>query len=102
MSDTLRNVMSAACVALSGGLPALAESAGNDLEALVEAREIPVMIGNFARAATDIELAKYVALAGGVNRFFHFRDPGDVDNQPTIRMNFDTLYSTAVVDISEG
>jgi hypothetical protein len=102
MSDTLRIFMSATCVALSGGLPALAESAGNDLDALVEAREIPVMIGNFARAATDIELAKYVALAGGVNRFFHFREPGDVDNQPTIRMNFDTLYSTAVVDISEG
>ena len=102
MSDTLRNLMSATCVALSGGLPALAESAGNDLEAPVEAREIPVTISNFARAATDIELAKYVALAGGVNRFFHFREPGDVDNQPTIRMNFDTLYSTAVVDISEG
>jgi hypothetical protein len=102
MADTLRIFMSATCVALSGGLPALSEPAGNDLEALLEAREIPVTIGNFARAATDIELAKYVALAGGVNRFFHFREPGDVDNQPTIRMNFDTLYSTAVVDISEG
>ena len=28
--------------------------------------------------ATDIELAKYVALAGGVNRFFHFRAPTPV------------------------
>lgn len=81
---------------------ASAQIAGDTLDALVEAREIPVMIGNFARAATDIELAKYVSLAGGVNRFFHFREPGDVDNQPTIRMNFDTLYSTAVVDISKG
>jgi hypothetical protein len=79
-----------------------AQSPGNQLDAMVEAREIPVVISNFARAATDIELAKYVSLAGGVNRFFHFRDPGDVDSQPTIRMNFDTLYSTAVVDISEG
>lgn len=81
---------------------ASAQVAGDTLDALVEAREIPVTIGNFTRAATDIELAKYVALAGGINRFFHFRDPGDVDNQPTIRMNFDTLYSTAVVDISDG
>jgi hypothetical protein len=84
------------------GSVANAETADDTLGALIEAREIPVMIGNFTRAATDIELAKYVSLAGGVNRFFHFRDPGDVDNQPTIRMNFDTLYSTAVVDISEG
>jgi hypothetical protein len=81
---------------------ASSQVAGTDINALVEAREVPVTIANFTRAATDIELAKYVALAGGVNRFFHFRDPGDVDNQPTIRMNFDTLYSTAVVDISEG
>ena len=79
-----------------------AQASNDTLDAMIEAREIPVMIGNFARAATDIELAKYVSLAGGVNRFFHFREPGDVDNQPTIRMNFDTLYSTAVVDISEG
>ena len=79
-----------------------AQSTGGELNALVDAHEIPVMISNFARAATDIELAKYVSLAGGVNRFFHFRDPGDVDSQPTIRMNFDTLYSTAVVDITEG
>ncbi|WP_082739330.1 DUF1214 domain-containing protein [Aliiruegeria sabulilitoris] len=93
-------------LALVGGVfigsVANAQFAGDTLDALIEAREIPVMIGNFTRAATDIELAKYVSLAGGVNRFFHFRDPGDVDNQPTIRMNFDTLYSTAVVDISEG
>ena len=37
-----------------------------------------------------------------MNRFYHFREPTPVDNQPTIRMNRDTLYSTAVVDISEG
>jgi hypothetical protein len=37
-----------------------------------------------------------------VNQFFHFREPTPIDNQPVIRMNRDTLYSTAVVDISEG
>jgi hypothetical protein len=64
--------------------------------------KVPVTIDNFVRAATDIEFAKYATLAGGVNRFFHFRDPTPIDNQPTIRMNRDTLYSAAVVDISEG
>lgn len=63
---------------------------------------VPITIDNFVRAATDIEFEKYVSLAGGVNQFYHFREPTPVDNQPTIRMNRDTLYSTAVVDISEG
>ena len=72
------------------------------LEALVESRDVPVNIDNFVRAATNIELGKYVSLAGGVNRFYHFREPAPVDNQPTIRMNRDTLYSTVVVDISKG
>ncbi len=85
-----------------GAGTALAQDAANNLRGLLEAREIPVTIDNFIRAATDIELDKYVSLAGGVNRFFHFRDPTPVENQPTIRMNRDTLYSVAVIDISEG
>ena len=61
-----------------------------------------VNIDNFIRAATDIEFGKYVALAGGTNRFYHFREPTPIDHQPTIRMNRDTLYSTVVIDISKG
>lgn len=63
---------------------------------------IPVTIDNFVRAATDLEFGKYAELAGGVNRFFHFREPTPIEQQPTIRMNRDTLYSVAVIDISEG
>ena len=81
---------------------ASAQFAGEDLDARLDAREIPVTVDNFTRAATDIELDKYVTLAGGVNRFFHFREPTPVEDQPTIQMNRDTLYSTVVVDISEG
>ena len=40
--------------------------------------------------------------AGGVNRFSHNREPASVDHQTVIRLNRDTLYSFAVVDISEG
>ncbi len=90
------------CLLAVTGMPAMAEISGNPLTALLDAREIPVNIDNFTRAATDIELDKYVSLAGGVNRFFHFREPTPVEQQPTIRMNRDTLYSTVVVDISEG
>ena len=82
--------------------PAIAQFADDNLDALVDAREIPVTIDNFIRAATDIEFGKYVALAGGVNKFYHFRDLMPVDAQTTISANRDTLYSTAIIDISEG
>ena len=56
-----------------------------------ENREVPVNIDNFVRAATNLELSKYLAIAGGMNRFFHFRTPTPIEKQPTIRMNRDTL-----------
>jgi len=64
--------------------------------------DIPVTVDNFVRAASDFEFRKYAQLARGVNKFFHFREPAPLDNQPTIRMNRDTLYSVAIVDISGG
>lgn len=42
------------------------------------------------------------AMAGGVNTFNHNREPTPIDRQPVIRMNRDTLYSLAIVDISSG
>lgn len=86
---------------------ALAQSAASQfsdgtLDSLSDAKAIPVNIDNFVRAATEAEFEKYLSLSGGVNRFFHFLEPTPIDNQPTVRMNRDTLYSTAVVDISEG
>jgi hypothetical protein len=60
----------AACLSVPG--IAAAQFTDDTLDALVEAREIRVTIDNFVRAATDIELDKYVTLAGGVNRFFIF------------------------------
>lgn len=41
-------------------------------------------------------------LAGGVNKFFLFREPTSVEIQPTIRMNRDTRYSTVVIDVTKG
>ena len=40
--------------------------------------------------------------AGGVNAFSHNRESAAVEKQTVIRMNRDTLYSFAVVDISAG
>jgi len=38
----------------------------------------------------------------GVNQFFHHRQLTSTDNQPVVRMNRDTYYSMAVVDVSKG
>lgn len=43
-----------------------------------------------------------VQTAVGVNRFFHRRELTPTDDQPVVRMNRDTYYSIAVVDVSSG
>ncbi|WP_216599166.1 MULTISPECIES: DUF1214 domain-containing protein [unclassified Ruegeria] len=79
-----------------------AQGASNDLRKFFDSRNVPVTVDNFVRAATDIEFGKYVALSGGINKVLHIREPTPIDQQPTIRMNRDTLYSMAVIDITEG
>ncbi len=61
-----------------------------------------VNVDNFARAETDRMFTAIQAQAGGVNQWFHYRAPTSVDQQTVIRMNRDTLYSGAIVDISAG
>jgi len=63
---------------------------------------IKVNVDNFARAESNRMFASFQAEAGGVNVFRRTCEPTRVDHQPVIRMNRDTLYSAAVVDISEG
>lgn len=40
--------------------------------------------------------------AGGLNALLHNREPAAIDRQTVVRLNRDTLYSFAVVDISAG
>lgn len=63
---------------------------------------VHVNVKNFVRAETDRMFSDFVALAGGINRPAHIRQPTPLDAQTVIRMNRDTLYSFAIVDISEG
>jgi len=63
---------------------------------------IRVNVDNFARAETDRMFAAIQRDAGGVNQFLHNRAPAPIDQQTVIRLNRDTLYSFAVVDISAG
>lgn len=61
-----------------------------------------VNVDNFVRAETDRMFADLQRDAGGINRFSHNREPADVERQTVIRLNRDTLYSFAVVDVSGG
>ncbi|MAT03800.1 MAG: carboxylesterase [Acidimicrobiaceae bacterium] len=61
-----------------------------------------VNVDNFVRAETDRMFAALQRDAGGINRFTHHREPADVEHQTVIRLNRDTLYSFAIVDISRG
>jgi hypothetical protein len=62
---------------------------------------IRVDVGNFVRAETDRMFAAIQQQAGGVNQWSHVREPTPVDQQTVIRMNRDTLYSAAIVDVSQ-
>ncbi|MBO9476717.1 DUF1214 domain-containing protein [Shimia sp. R11_0] len=85
------SVSTAACAMGATAVPAIAQEA-----------PVAVTVDNFVQAATAYEFESYAGLANGVNTFFHFLTPTPIDNQPTIRMNRDTLYSSAVVDIRDG
>ena len=63
---------------------------------------ILVNVDNFALAETHRMMRDLQAGAGGVGRFLHNRQPAAIDAQTVIRLNRDTLYSFAVVDISGG
>ncbi len=63
---------------------------------------IGVNVDNFVRAETDRMFAALSSAAGSRTEWTHFRAPTPLDNQTIIRMNRDTLYSYAILDISEG
>lgn len=63
---------------------------------------VPVTVDNFARAESDLYLNNAVKDAGGIGKLLHHREPARIDKQPVIRMNRDTLYSSAVIDLDAG
>lgn len=63
---------------------------------------LKVNVDNFVRAETARMLADIQASAGGVNAFRHNREPAPIEEQTVIRLNRDTFYSFAVVDLAGG
>jgi hypothetical protein len=82
---------------------ALAIAAILTLNPFVLAVDTPVTVNvdNFVRAQTAAQFDRIVEMAGGVNKWSHYRLPTPIDEQSVIRMNRDTLYSFAVVDITK-
>jgi len=59
-----------------------------------------VNVSNFVRAESDVAIKKIYDMVG-LGNWVHFRAPTPLDQQKVIRMNRDTLYSSAVLDLSE-
>ena len=61
---------------------------------------ILVNVDNFVQAETHRMFADIQAVAGGIGSFRHNRTPARIDEQTVIRLNRDTLYSFAIVDLA--
>ena len=68
-------------------------SAGNPL---------PVTVDNFVRAESDTYIGNLAKQSGGLAKFQHRREPASIDDQTVIRLNRDTLYSSALFDLDAG
>jgi len=62
------------------------------------AQPVSVDPGNFCRAESDRYFSGVVG-NGGFGRFDHTREPTPMDKQVVIRLNRDTIYSAAVLDL---
>ncbi|WP_375789138.1 DUF1254 domain-containing protein [Bradyrhizobium sp. Pha-3] len=62
---------------------------------------VPVTVDNFIRAESDLYLGN-IAKENGFGKFNHRREPAAIDKQAVIRLNRDTLYSSAVFDLDAG
>jgi hypothetical protein len=60
-----------------------------------------VNVLNFARAESDLMFSR-LAAGAGLGRWNHTRGLKTLDDQPIIRQNRDTLYSSAIVDVRDG
>ncbi|WP_068544380.1 DUF1254 domain-containing protein [Thalassotalea crassostreae] len=91
-------------VAAISATPALANSSVNQvttLDGFFSDSGVTVTADSYPVAETSHQLLKNQDLAG-INTLLHKRQLTPTDNQPVVRMNRDTYYSMAVVDVSKG
>lgn len=83
---------SAIAITLAGWIPVMALAADS----------VPVTADNFVRAESDLYFAGLIRDNGGIGKIGHRREPASIDNQTVIRLNRDTLYSSALFDLDAG
>ncbi|EHK52682.1 DUF1254 domain-containing protein [Allomesorhizobium alhagi] len=88
MSHIRSAVSAAALIAIVAALPAAADP-------------IPVTSDNFIRAESDLYFSAVIA-RNRFGKFDHDREMTPLDKQAIIRLNRDTLYSSAVFDLDAG
>jgi hypothetical protein len=71
------------------------------MSAFAQTAAVPVTVDNFVRAESDMYMSNGVK-DGSFGKFTHVRTPADIDKQIVIRMNRDTLYSSAIFDLDAG
>ena len=82
---------------------ALAFAAINGAQAQAPAgNAVPVTVDNFTRAESDLYFGGILKDSGAIGKLFHRREPARIDNQTVIRLNRDTLYSSALFDLDAG
>jgi hypothetical protein len=70
--------------------------------AAAEEASILVNADSYARAEAAFQFEGMFKRSGGINKLVHVRQPIPLDRQRNMQMNRDTIYSSAVVDISTG
>ena len=83
----------ALCVAMTAFNPIAARAA----------ETAPVTVDNFVRAESDLYMAGLLKDSGGVlGKFNHRREVASIEHQTVIRLNRDTIYSSALFDLDAG
>ncbi len=91
---SIKSAVATLAISLAGTCAVHAQSRAADT--------IPVTIDNFTRAESDMYFAGLIKDSGGIGKFSHRREPARIDNQTVIRLNRDTLYSSALFDLDAG
>lgn len=77
-------------------------ASGISFASTVKAEPVTVNASNFTRSESDLYFSAVVAARGGVGILGHDREMTPIDKQAIIRMNRDTLYSSAIYDLDAG
>jgi len=99
---TIKTVCTAAAIFTFVPIAAFAVEPADNLSVHLEGATVPVNVDNYVIAETAGQFDRILKMTGDINKLRSFREPTPLDKQSVIRMNRDTLYSFAIVDISKG